>query len=214
MKIIVASNNEHKIKEIKAILSDLDVEIRSLKDEGIDVDPEETGATFMENALIKARTIYEAVRAKERKTKREEGAGKDKKGHAVLVLADDSGLSVDYLNGAPGVFSARYAGRHGDDRANNEKLLADLAGVPLEERKAKFVCAMALVGHKVDLRVTGEAKGYIIEEAKGFEGFGYDPLFFSNDLAKTFAEASGVEKNSVSHRGRALAKLRKELVNL
>lgn len=208
MKIVVASNNEHKIREIREILQGSGFEVRSLKEEGIDLEPEETGKTFEENAYIKARAVYDHIRQKTEPKK-------DKKEiRRKLVLADDSGLAVEYLEGAPGVYSARYAGRQGDDEANKRKLLEDLKGVPMERRRAKFVCAMVLLGHKVDIRVKGESQGYIIEEEKGFEGFGYDPLFFSSDLSKTFAEASGIEKNSVSHRARALMELRKELMKL
>lgn len=211
MKIIVASNNQHKIKEIREVLAEFGFEVHSLKEEGIKLEPEETGTTFQENARIKARTIYEHIKEKE---KRDNGK-KDKKGYKdILVLADDSGLAVDHLGGAPGVYSARYAGTQGNDAANNRKLLEELRGVPMDQRSARFVCAMVLVGHKKEITVQGEARGYIIEEEKGFQGFGYDPLFFSSDLAKTFAEASSLEKNSVSHRGRALQELRKELKKL
>lgn len=211
MKIIVASNNEHKIREIRQILGGAGYEVRSLKDEGIEIEPEETGKTFTENAYIKARAVYDHIKHKEKN----DPPKKDKKDQRrTLVLADDSGLAVDHLNGAPGVYSARYAGRQGDDEANNRKLLDELKGVPMEQRRAKFVCAMVLLGHKVDIRVQGESPGYVIEEEKGFEGFGYDPLFFSFDLSKTFAEASSIEKNSVSHRARALLELRKELMKL
>ncbi|MFB0958036.1 RdgB/HAM1 family non-canonical purine NTP pyrophosphatase [Proteiniclasticum sp. QWL-01] len=211
MKIIVASNNQHKIKEIREMMNEFGFEVHSLKDEGIKLEPEETGATFMENAAIKARAVYEYIKTAEKK----DPAKKDKKSYRdILVLADDSGLAVDYLGGAPGVYSARYAGKQADDAANNAKLLADLKGVPMEKRTARFVCAMVLVGHKKEIRVQGETQGYVIEEQKGFQGFGYDPLFFSSDLTKTFAEATALEKNSVSHRGRALQELKKELKKL
>ena len=198
MKIIVASNNQHKISEIREVLAEFGYEVHSLKDEGIRLEPEETGKTFRDNALIKARAVYEYIRDREK-----QGNGKNgKKTYKdILVLADDSGLAVDHLNGAPGVYSARFAGTQGDDAANNRKLLEELKGVPMEKRQARFVCAMALVGHKTEITVQGETQGYVIEEEKGFQGFGYDPLFFSSDLAKTFAEASSLEKNSVSHRG-------------
>lgn len=211
MKIIVASNNQHKIEEIKEILQGLDFEVVSLRDEGIRLEPEETGDTFEANAYLKARAVYDYIKAEAKKdpAKRELREYRNN-----LILADDSGLAVDYLDGAPGVLSARYAGKHSDDKANRVKLLQELAGVPMEARKAKFVCSMVLIGHKLDIRVKGEAAGYIIEEEKGFHGFGYDPLFFSNDLGKTFAEASSIEKNHVSHRGRALKELKKELARL
>lgn len=211
MKIIVASNNQHKISEIREVLAEFGYEVHSLKDEGIRLEPEETGKTFRDNALIKARAVYEYIRDRE---KQENGKNGKKTYKEILVLADDSGLAVDYLNGAPGVYSARFAGTQGDDAANNRKLLEVLKGVPMEKRRARFVCAMALVGHKTEITVQGETRGYVIEEEKGFQGFGYDPLFFSSDLAKTFAEASSLEKNSVSHRGRALQELRRELKKL
>lgn len=206
MKIIVASNNQHKVQEIKSILKDY--EVVSLKEAGITIDPQETGKTFEENAYIKARAVYDYIKEREKADPK----GKNRKEYrSNLILGDDSGLMVDCLDGAPGVFSNRWAGTPGDDAANNEKLLAELKGVPLDRRRAKFFCSMVLIGYKLDLRVQGEATGYIIEEEKGFHGFGYDPLFFSDDLAKTFAEASSLEKNHVSHRARALRRLKKEL---
>ena len=129
------------------------------------------------------------------------------------VLADDSGLMVDYLDGKPGVLSARFSGDMSEnkDKSNNKKLLKELDGVPIDKRTAAFVSSVVLLGKKKDIRFTGRSEGYIILEEKGFEGFGYDPLFFSKPLGKTFAEATSVEKNSVSHRGRALDALKKEL---
>ncbi|CAM2743763.1 XTP/dITP diphosphatase [Hathewaya histolytica] len=195
-KVIVASNNEHKIKEIKNILSNIGIEVVSLKEEGIDIDVEETGTTFMENSYLKAKTIFDLNKE-------------------ACVLADDSGLSVDYLNGEPGVYSARYAGEHGNDKKNNEKLLDKLKGVPREKRKAKFICSMALVldDNKV-IKVQGEVNGEILEEQKGTEGFGYDPLFYVDRFQKTYAEMTEDEKNSISHRGKALELLREELLKL
>lgn len=195
MKIIVASGNDHKVREIRYILKDLDMDVVSLKDEKIDIDVVEDGKTFEENAYKKAHEIYKYLKKN----------GRDKD---TLVLADDSGLMVDALKGAPGIFSARYAGEHGNDGANNRKLLEEMQGIPMEERTARFICSMVLLGKDTDIRSTGESDGYIIEEEKGFDGFGYDPLFHSKDLDKTFAEASEVEKNSVSHRFRALKGLK------
>lgn len=209
MKIIVASNNKYKVEEIKDILKDLDFEVLSLQDAGIHIEPEETGETFEENAFIKARAVYDHIREQEKA----DPAKKNKKDYRNnLVLGDDSGLCVDYLEGEPGVYSSRWAGIPGDDAANNRKLLEELKGVPMEQRTARFISAMVLIGHKTDIRVKGKTEGYIIEEEKGYHGFGYDPLFFSSDLAKTFAEASSLEKNHVSHRARALAKLRVSLM--
>lgn len=209
MRIIVASNNMHKVEEIKEILKGLGYDVVSLKEAGIHIDPEETGDTFEENAYIKAKAVYEYIKAEEKA----DSKNKNKKEYRNnLILGDDSGLLVDYLKGGPGVYSNRWAGTPGDSDSNNRKLLAELKGVPMEQRKARFVSSMVLLGHKIDIRVEGKAEGYIIEEEKGFHGFGYDPLFFSSDLAKTFAEASSLEKNYVSHRARALAKLKQELI--
>lgn len=192
-KLIVASNNAHKIKEIKEILGDFPLEIISLKEAGIDIDVEENGSTFAENAHIKAMEIYKLV--------------KDS-----MVLADDSGLSVDILNGEPGVYSARYSGGHGNDKKNNEKLLSKLKGVEFEKRSGKFICAIELIidENKI-INVQGEVRGYIIEEEKGNNGFGYDPLFYIPKFDKTMAQMSAEEKNSMSHRGEALKRLKEEI---
>ncbi|KOA72598.1 nucleoside-triphosphate diphosphatase [Clostridium botulinum] len=192
-KIIVASNNQHKIEEIKEILKEFDLNILSLKEAGINVDVEENGTTFAENAHIKAAEIFKLV--------------KD-----AMVLADDSGLMVDILNGEPGVYSARYSGEHGNNRKNNEKLLSKLKGVKFIERKAKFVCAMELiVDENTIIDVQGEVEGYILEEARGGSGFGYDPLFYVPQFNKSMAEITAEEKNSISHRGKALKNLKKSI---
>lgn len=196
-RLIIASNNAHKVEEIKEMLRDFPFEIVSLKEAGIEIDVEEDQDTFMGNAYKKAFEIYDGFEEKEKEN--------------LLVLSDDSGLSVDHLKGAPGVYSARYAGIAHDDRRNNEKLLLELKDVPEEKRGAKFVTAMVLLGKELDLRVFGEAKGRIITELSGEGGFGYDPLFYSFNLKKTFGQASGEEKNLVSHRGNALQNLIKEL---
>lgn len=195
-KLIVASNNEHKIKEIKEILNELPFEVISLKEAGIDIDVEETGSTFMENAYIKASEIFKIA-------------------HGNMVLADDSGLSVESLGGAPGVFSARFAGEHGNTKANNEKLISLLRDVNEKQRKAKFICAMVLmVDAEEVVKVQGEVEGVITDKYKGESGFGYDPLFLVPEYEKTFAQMSAIEKNSISHRGVALTKLKKELEKL
>lgn len=197
-KIILASNNAHKIGEIREILKDLDFEIKSLKDEGIDIDVEEDGKTFEENAKKKASEIAEYLR---------------KKGQSdFIVMADDSGLEVDYLNGEPGIYSARYAGEHGNDMENNKKLLKKLKGIPVSKRTGRFVCVIALIDNNEKyISIRGEAEGIIKEELSGKGGFGYDPLFYYEPLNKTFSEMSLEEKNKVSHRGAALKKLRTEL---
>lgn len=194
--ILVASNNKHKIDEIKQILKDFPVRIISLKEAGIDVDVEETGTTFRENAYIKAKAIFDMLEIK-----------KD-----FMVMSDDSGLAVDYLDGAPGVYSARFSGEHGDTKQNNEKLLKLMEGVPREKRTASFICSIVLIcddGKVIDAE--GQVKGYITEDLSGTDGFGYDPLFYVEDFGKTFAEVSADEKNSISHRGRALKILKDEL---
>jgi XTP/dITP diphosphohydrolase len=192
-KLIIASNNAHKVKEIKAILNEFPIEVISLKEAGIDIEVEENGNTFMENALKKASEIFEV--------------SKD-----AMVLADDSGLMVDALNGDPGVFSARFAGEHGNDKKNNEKLLKLLEGKPSEERKAHFVSAIVLIiGKEQILKVQGEVDGYIQDAPVGYGGFGYDPLFYYPAYNKSFGEMSEEVKNSISHRANALEKLKKEL---
>lgn len=191
-KIIIASNNAHKVNEIKNILKEFPYEVVSLKEAGIDVEIEENGKIFEENAYIKAKTILDLT--------------------GQAVLADDSGLEVDALGGEPGVLSARYSGVHGDDKANNRKLLEKLKDVPEEKRTARFVCAMVLLtpdGHRIDAR--GTVEGVIGYEEKGNNGFGYDPLFNIPEIHKTFAQLTEEEKNSISHRGNALKELCKKL---
>lgn len=194
-KIVVASNNKGKINEFKKILNDLDLEVLSLKDMNIDIDVDEDGITFEENAKKKASEIYKEL------INRGE--------NNFIVISDDSGLEVDYLNGEPGVFSARYAGEHGNDKKNNEKLLHNLKGVKAEERSARFICQLAIINDKNEyMSAKGSVEGYIIEEEKGLDGFGYDPLFLYKPLEKTFGELSMDEKNKISHRGKALLKAR------
>lgn len=200
-KLILASNNKKKVKEIKEILKDLPIEVRSLQDENIDIEVVEDGNTFEENAKKKAKEIYEFLL--------------EKGENNFIVLSDDSGIAVDYLNGEPGIYSARYAGSHGDDAKNNEKLLMKLKGVKKEDRTAKFVCQLALFTDTGKYyKVTGEVKGYIIEELHGEGGFGYDPLFFYPPLNKTFGESSSEEKNKISHRGVALKELKNIIIKL
>lgn len=195
-KLIVASNNNHKIIEIKQILSQFPFEVLSLAEANINIDVEETGTTFIENAYLKANEIFKIA-------------------DGNMVLADDSGLSVDSLDGAPGIFSARFAGEHGNDKANNEKLLGLLDGRPEEQRRAKFICAMVLIVNKDEIvKVQGESEGVITAEFREEEGFGYDPLFFVEEYNKTFAQMTSDEKNAISHRGRALEKLKGELEKL
>lgn len=189
MKLAIATNNQHKLCEIKEILGGKFEELLSLNDLGIDVDVEETGVTLQENALLKARTICKICN--------------------MPTLADDTGLIVDALDGAPGVYSARYAGEEHNDANNRALLLKNLDGE--QNRKAHFSTVIAIAypdGHV--LTSEGRVDGEILKEERGLQGFGYDSLFFSPELEKTFAEASQQEKNSVSHRGRAL----RAMVNL
>ncbi|MBQ9468513.1 MAG: XTP/dITP diphosphatase [Clostridia bacterium] len=188
MKLLIATGNAHKVREISEILlRDIGpgVEVLSLHDVGFEGEIVEDGTTFEENALIKARA----------------GAAT---GH--ICMADDSGLSVDALGGAPGVYSARYAGEPADYERNNDKLLSELRGLPPEKRGARFVSAVALVfpGRQAEFTVRGECPGRILKERHGKGGFGYDPLFFYEPLSKTFAELSPEEKNRVSHRARSM----------
>lgn len=185
MRIIAATKNPGKVREIGEILSKYEIEVISQKDAGIDVDVDETGSTFEENALIKARAVSMLC--------------------DEPVLADDSGLCIDVLSGAPGIYSARYGG----DLPYEEKiakLLGEMSGK--ENRKAKFCCVMALVfpdGKKII--ASGECHGHITEEPKGTSGFGFDPVFYSDELKKGFSECTEEEKNEVSHRGKALKDL-------
>ncbi len=195
-KVVLASNNQKKVSEIKEILKG--IEVKSLKDENIFIDVVEDGNTFEENSKKKATEIAKYLKEKGEKE--------------FVVMADDSGLSVDYLNGAPGIYSARYAGEHGNDSLNNKKLLEELKGVPLEKREASFICFISIVNDKGEyIGIKGEVRGTILEELEGEEGFGYDPLFYYAPYKKTFAQMSSEEKNRISHRGRALDELKRRI---
>lgn len=190
-KLIVATGNLHKLREICEIFAD--TEVVSAAEAGFKEDTPETGETFEENALIKARAAAKAL--------------------GLPALADDSGLCVDALGGAPGIFSARYSGEHGNDKANRAKLLKELTGN--KRRRARFCCAVALCfPNGKEITATGETCGEILQEETGSNGFGYDSLFFSDDLQKSFGEASDKEKNAVSHRGRALNALKNKIESL
>ena len=189
MKLIIASNNAHKVSEIKAILGCFYDEILSLREAGIDMDVVEDADTFEGNALKKAREVFAVA-------------------DADAVLSDDSGLMVDALGGAPGVYSARYAGEGHDDAANNEKLLDALKDVPGEKRTAQFRTSVALIRRgKPAVTADGSVEGVILHSPQGENGFGYDPLFYYEPLKKSFAQLTPEEKNSVSHRRRALESL-------
>lgn len=184
MKVILASQNQHKLVELSAILSQLGFEIALESEYGLHVDVDETGTTFEENSLLKAEAVMKAS--------------------GLPVLADDSGLMVDALDGAPGVYSARY-GHKNSDAERIEYLLSNLKDVPAEQRTAKFVCVITCLwpdGRKIVAR--GECPGVITREVHGENGFGYDPVFYLPELGMTYAELPSEQKNAISHRARAL----------
>ncbi|MCM1158270.1 MAG: XTP/dITP diphosphatase [Bacteroidales bacterium] len=191
-KLIFATGNENKMKEIRMILGDLDYEILSMKEAGITADIVEDGKTFEENAVIKATAISRLA--------------------GCLVLADDSGLEIDYLDKMPGIYSARWLGEDTPYTVKNQTIMDRLSEVPDEKRTARFVCAIAAAfpdGRVITKR--GTIEGIIAREARGENGFGYDPIFFLPEYGKTTAELSPEEKNRISHRGRALERIKGEL---
>ena len=184
-KIIFATGNKDKMREIREIMADTDVEVLSMKEVGIQVDVDENGSTFDENAVIKAKAIAEYTDA--------------------IVLADDSGLEIDYLDKAPGVFSARFMGEDTSYDIKNQALLDKLDGVPKEQRTARFVCAIAAVLPDKRVLITKEAmEGYIGYHSEGENGFGYDPILFLDEFGCSSASLSREQKNKISHRGKAL----------
>ena len=188
--IILASNNKDKVKEVKEILKGYD--IISMKEAGIDVDIEENGTTFEENALIKARAIMKLT--------------------GQITMADDSGLEIDYLNKAPGVYSARFMGHDTSYDIKNKALIQKLEGVKGSDRSGRFVCAIAVCfpdGREIVKR--GTMEGLIAEEIKGDNGFGYDPIVYLPEYGRTSGELAAEEKNKISHRGKALALIKEEL---
>lgn len=194
-KVVLATNNHGKLREMADVLSDFGFEVISQGELGIE-SPEETGLTFVENALLKARYASEKS--------------------GLPAIADDSGLVVAALKGAPGLYSARYAGEESSDAKNREKLLLDMASIPAEQRQAKFVSCIVFIQHPTDpspLIAEGEYQGRIAFEEKGENGFGYDKLFFSPELKCHFAELALTEKKKISHRSRALAVLKQKLVD-
>ena len=194
-RIIFATGNQHKMAEIRQILGDLPVEILSMKEAGISVDIVEDGTTFEENAWIKAQAVAACC--------------------DDIVLADDSGLEIDYLNKEPGIYSARYAGEDTSYEIKNQMLLNRLQGVPREKRTARFVCAIAAaVPGQEPIVVRGTIEGYIGDRPAGENGFGYDPIFYVPDLDCSTAELSPEEKNARSHRGNALRMMRERLADV
>lgn len=194
-KIVFATANEGKVKEIKEILKDFPIEVVSMKDMGITADIEENGDTFEENSLIKARALVKLT--------------------GLPALADDSGLEVDYLNGEPGIYSARYLGRDTDYDYKNNYIINKLSEAQDKERSARFVCVISLVlpdGREFVER--GVVEGLIGYEQKGENGFGYDPIFYLPEYSKTSAELSPEEKNKISHRGKALSAMKKLIMDL
>ena len=199
--LIVATKNQGKMREIRSILADLPYEVLSMAEAGIDLDVEEDGDSFEENALKKADALYAVV-----------GGGiRDSRFASAAVLADDSGLEVDALGGDPGIHSARYGGPELDDTGRWQLLLKNLEGVPSEGRSARFICAIALVSDTRRLIVRGTVEGSILAAPRGTNGFGYDPVFLVKDTGLTAAEMEEADKNRISHRGRALEKLAKAL---
>lgn len=200
MKIVAATGNKDKVKEIKEILRDMDVTVTTMKEAGLSVEPEETGATFLENALVKAGAVAEKAAAS--------GEWND-----AVVIADDSGLVIDALNGEPGIYSARYLGHDTSYREKNADLLKRLTGVPDEKRSARFVCAIAAVCPD-GKTLTAEAamEGRIGCEERGENGFGYDPIFYLPEYGCSCAELSREQKNAISHRGKALRLMRERLM--
>ena len=192
MKVVLATHNQGKIREFQKILSEIGWDIVSVSELGDIQEPEETGRTFEENALQKARYYANITQ--------------------FPVLADDSGIIVDILQNKPGIYSARYAGKHGDDKANNEKLIKDLSTFHGEDRRGHYVCVIALVWpNGKELTVRGTCEGIIRDFYQGTNGFGYDPLFYIPSLEKTMAELSIEEKTKISHRGHALQLLLNKL---
>lgn len=192
-RIVFATGNEGKMREIRDILADMGTEIVSMKQAGISIDVEENGTTFEENAVIKAQAVAALTND--------------------IVLADDSGLEVDYLNKEPGIYSARYMGEDTPYSIKNQSILGRMEGVPKEQRAARFVCAIAAVLPDKEVIVVRETiEGYIGYEIAGCNGFGYDPIFYVDEYGCSTAELSEEEKNRISHRGKALRVMREKLI--
>lgn len=190
-KVVIATKNRGKVKDFETIFGPMGYEVVTMFDVAPDMEIEETGTTFEENAIIKAETLAKALN--------------------LLVIADDSGLMIDALNGEPGVYSARYAGDH-DDEANIVKVLKNLENIPTEERTARFCCCLAITGPDFPtMTVFGTCEGLILEEKRGENGFGYDPIFYVPSQEKTMAELTPAQKGAISHRGNALKLLQEKI---
>lgn len=197
--VIFATSNEGKMREVRAILADMPVRVLSMKEAGIKVDVEENGTSFEENALIKASGIADCI-------------PEEYKDDKVFVLADDSGLEVDYLNKEPGIYSARYMGEDTSYDIKNKAIIDRLAGVPDEKRTARFVCAIACVLPDGSSKITrATIEGIIGYEIAGANGFGYDPIFYVPEYGCTTAELTPEQKNEVSHRGKALKEMKEQI---
>lgn len=193
-KIIFATGNENKLKEIRQIMQDMDVEIISMKEAGINIEIEETGATFLENSYLKAKTIWDIT--------------------GGIVMADDSGLVIDYLNGEPGLYSARYMGENTSYDIKNANILERMKAAKGNERSARFVASIVcILPNGKELSVVETMEGIIADKVAGENGFGYDPILYLPDYACTSAELSDNEKNKISHRGKALRLMREKLKN-
>ena len=186
-KIILATHNIHKARELKTFFKDLDVDMLTLNDISPVIELREDGDTFEMNAIQKARIAYDRTQ--------------------LITLADDSGLEVFYLNGRPGVFSARYAGPRATDEMNNQKLLEEMRGVTPRRRRAQFRSVLALIGDGMEEVTEGICSGMLGETPRGTNGFGYDPIFIPDNFTKTYAELTAEEKNRISHRARSFAKM-------
>ncbi|MED0658985.1 XTP/dITP diphosphatase [Bacillus smithii] len=194
-EVVIATKNKGKALEFEQMFQPFQIQVKTLLDLPEFPEIEETGATFEENAIIKAESVMKETKA--------------------MVMADDSGLVIDALDGRPGVYSARYAGPEKDDEANIQKVLRELEGVPLSKRTARFYCALALaIPGRETITVNGTCEGFITFEKKGANGFGYDPIFFVQGYGRTMAELLPNEKNKISHRAEALAKMRTILEQL
>ena len=194
-KILIATNNKGKAKDFETLFVPYGFDVQTLNDLEQDIDVEETGVTFEENAILKAETVSQML--------------------GITVIADDSGLEIDELQGAPGVYSARYAGEPKNDEANIDKVLSELQGVPEGERTARFRCVLAVAGPgRETVTFSGSCEGLILEERRGSNGFGYDPIFYAPEKGLAMAELTPEEKSQISHRGAALRQLKEQLPQL